>query len=175
MVTVEQQDKRVLIKSNNYNIYNPNFFNTFGLKSEFTPAKDGVLIEENSGTVPLQNFPTYLANLAKQPNKISTFSNSGLGYIELMNIVNDLVSCVNFFRSKGFKLLEKKREFIYVIHGRFVFITDELKAVKQEGDEQNILNLICEICGKKYTRDEPLFMEIKGTMLHKILSELQNV
>jgi hypothetical protein len=174
MVTVEQQDKRVLIKTNNFNVYNPNFFNTFGLKSDFTPEKDGVLIEATSETVPLQTFSTYLANLAKQPKKISTFSNSGLGYIELMNIVNDLVSCVNFFRSKGLRLLEKKRDFIYVIHGRFVFITDELKVASQEGDEQNILDLICEICDKKYTRDEPLFMEIKGTMLHKILSELQN-
>ena len=150
------------------NLYNASFFNVFGIEH----ANEQIKTKE--GEIPLQKFTDYLATASKRQNTVATFYASGLDYISLNNIVNDLTSCLNYFKSKGYRLIEKKREDIYVINGRFLFLSEALLDARfHQEEEQHILNLISEICGKKYTRDEPLFLEIKGTMLHKSLSDLQ--
>lgn len=147
-------------------IYNSSFFYLFGMEM----MEDGKSVKT---TGEVHRLDQYLEATAKKNKAITMFSNTGVDYILLNNIVNDLLTCLNYFKSKGFRLIEKKKEMIYVIDGRFLFLTETLvDGTFHQESEENILKLICELCGKVYTAGEPVFAEIKGTMLHKILSQL---
>ena len=159
-------------------VYDSKFFYSFGIEMFQDPS--GIITTDSnfyhfkikkSSDISFQNFESYLANSMKRPPSVSTFSNSGLDYNSLFNIVNDLTTSLRLFKAKGFRLFEKNKKNVYVINGRFLFISDNLQDTRfhQDDEEENILKLFCEICGKVYVRDEPLFMEIKGTALHKLL------
>ena len=70
------------------------------------------------------------------------------------------------------QLVEKKKEMIYIINGRFLFLTEDLAMFDEEKitEEENILKLLSDICGIDYSRGEDHFKSlIYGTLLYSKL------
>ena len=59
----------------------------------------------------VQPFNSYLENIKNQSNlnPLTTFSGSGIDYIVLENITNDLCSCLDYIKAYGMMLLQKKK------------------------------------------------------------------
>jgi hypothetical protein len=57
------------------------------------------------------------------------------------------------------KLVEKKKEQIYVINGRFIIITEDIVVFDEKNipNEESALKLLSEICGINYVRGEDHF------------------
>jgi hypothetical protein len=132
------------------------------------------VIEKTGKESSVQTFVSYLENLKKRSelNPLTTFFNSGVDYIVLENVTNDLCSCLDYIKIRGMQLMEKKKEMIYVINGRFIILSEEVKAFdeKMVTEEVNILKLLSEICDITYSRGEDHFKSfIYGTLLYNKL------
>lgn len=139
----------------------------FNAPIEFVIAKS----EKESN---FQNLTSYLENLKTRSdlNPLTTFSGTGVDYIILENITNDLCSCLDYIKTYGMQLVEKKKEMIYIINGRFLFLTEDLAMFDEEKitEEENILKLLSDICGISYSRGEDHFKSlIYGTLLYSKL------
>jgi hypothetical protein len=132
------------------------------------------IIEKKLKESSLMSFTSYLDELKKNPlqNPLTVFFESGVDYIVLENITNDLYSCLEFIKSHGTQLIEKKKNQIYVINGRFVILTEEIVLFDEKNvpNEESILKLLSEICGINYVRGEDHFKSfIYGTFLYNKL------
>ena len=177
--------KDVLDKSENAIDQTANFIEKKGdvLKSLFqsSSSQNNEYIEfvlKKNGTNPSsQRFDRFLQEKMGISTRADTFLNSGIDCVTLENITNDLCGCLDIFRNSGYRISKKMREMIYVINGRFLFLTEDIEDPRfhENEEEENILKLLTEICGKDYVRGEERFMEIRGTMLYKRLTELKNL
>lgn len=127
----------------------------------------------------IQTFTSYLENLKKRPdlNSLATFPGSGIDYIILENITTDLCSCLDYIKINGMQLLEKKKEMVYVINGRFIILSEDLRIFddKMVAEEESVLKLLSEICGITYSRGEDHFKGfIYGTHLYNALKRRIN-
>lgn len=139
-------------------------------KIEFVISKS----EKESG---VQTFTSYLENLKKRSNlnPLTTFSISGVDYIILENITNDLCSCLDFIKIRGMQLIEKKKDAIYFINGRFVILSEDLIMFedKMVSEEESVLKILSEICDITYSRGEDHFKSsIYRTLLYNKLKRL---
>ena len=203
MVEVTEDDKRIYIKilnnglTNLETVYNNNYFLSLGLdvvvdeysKLDKNTEKNDVLnkfteesylkfiIEKTLKESSLMSFTSYLDELKKNPlqNPLTVFFESGIDYIVLENITNDLYSCLEFIKNKGTQLIDKKKEDIYVINGRFVILTENIVLFDEKNvpNEESVLKLLSEICGINYVRGEDHFKPfIYGTFLYNKLKIL---
>jgi len=201
MVEIKEDDKRIYITmlnretTNLENIYNKNYLFSLGLdmidedeEKSNNKSEDGILDNFTEGSTikfvikktakerSFLTFTSYLDDIKKSPNlNPLTVFESGIDYISLENITNDLCSCLEFIKLHGMQLIEKKKEQIYVINGRFIILTEDLVLFdeKNAANEENILKILTEICGIEYARDEDHFKPfIYGTFLYNTLKKL---
>lgn len=136
-------------------------------------------IEKSDKESSIQTFTSYLENIKKQSflNPLTTFPGSGIDYIILENITTDLCSCLEYIKINGMQLIEKKKEMVYVINGRFIVLSEDLRIFddKMLAEEESVLSLLSEICGITYSRGEDHFKGfIYGTLLYNTLKRLIN-
>lgn len=200
MVEVTEDDKRIYIKmlnsgtTNLETVYNNDYFFSLGIElvdekskndnkksdvlENFTEgAKMNFIIEKTLKESSLMSFTSYLDELKKNPlqNSLTVFFESGVDYIVLESITNDLYSCLEFIKTHGAQLVEKKKEYVYVINGRFVILTEEIVLFDEKNipNEESILKLLSEICGINYVRGEDHFKPfIYGTFLYNKLKNI---
>jgi hypothetical protein len=202
MVEVREDDNRIYVKmlnrgdANLEKVYNKNYFFSLGLhvvdeesKDDKDPNKNydvldaftegsniSFTIEKNKKDNKTMPFMSYLDEITKTPNAnpLTNFT-SGIDYNILESITNDLCSCVEYIKLNGMQLVEKKKEQIYVINGRFIILTEEVILFddKNVPNEESILKILSEICGINYARGEDHFKPfIYGTFLYNKLKSL---
>lgn len=202
MIEVTEDDKNIYVKilnredANLEKVYNKNYFFTLGLivvdeelkndknKTEKTDvlenftegAKIIFIIEKTLKTSSLISFISYLDEIKKNPNSnpLTTFT-SGIDYNILENITNDICSCLDYIKLNGMQLLEKKKEEIYVINGRFIILTEGIALFdeKNVSNDESVLKIFSEICEINYSRGEDHFKPfIYGTFLYNKLKSL---
>lgn len=198
MVEVTEDDKHIYIKIlkrvdiDLERIYNKNYFFSLGIEivddKDKMEKKDGTNTGSTTETIEFvilksgkessfKMFGSYLEYIKKQPNlnPLTTFFGSGIDYIVLENITNDLCGCSDFMKIYGMQLIEKKMEMIFVINDRFVILTENITTFdeKKVGEEESILKLLSAICGITYSRGEDHFKPfIYGTHLYDKLKKL---
>jgi hypothetical protein len=139
-------------------------------KLEFVIEKSG----PESGFKTLNSYLEALKT-SKDLNPLTTFTSSGLDYLILENLTNDLCSCIDYIKNYGMQLLKKKKDDVYLINGRFLFLTEEIEVFneKMETEEESLLKLISELCSINYVRGEDQFKNyIYGTFLYRKLKTL---
>lgn len=202
MVEVREDDNRIYIKmlnrgdTNLEKVYNKNYFFSLGLhvvdeesKDDKNTNKNSDVLEtftegsyihfiiekttKNATTIP---FVSYLDEIKKTPNlNPLTVFESGIDYNILESITNDVCSCLEYIKLKGMQLIEKKKEQIYVINGRFIILTEDVVLFDEKNipNEESILKILSEICGINYSRGEDHFkLFIYGTFLYNKLKSL---
>jgi hypothetical protein len=200
MVEITEDDTRIYIKmlnrgnTNLETVYNNNYFFSLGIEvvdektkndnenadvlENFTEgAKIIFIIEKTLKESSLISFASYLDELKKNPlqNPLTVFFESGIDYVVLENITNDVCSCLDYIKLNGMQLIEKKKEQIYVINGRFIVLTEDVTLFDEKNipNEESILKLLSEICGINYVRGEDHFKSfIYGTFLYNKLKKL---
>jgi hypothetical protein len=196
MVEVREDDTQIYIKilnrgdANLEKVYNKNYFFSLGLHVVDEESKDDILdtftegsnisfiIEKNTKDARTMPFISYLDEIKKTPNAnpLTIFA-SGIDYNILESITNDVCSCMEYIKLNGMQLLEKKKEQIYIINGRFIILTEEVILFddKNVSNEESILKILSEICGINYSRGEDHFKPfIYGTFLYNKLKSLIN-
>ena len=145
---------------------------------DFNGSIDFVIAKSDKDSK-IQTFISYLENLKKRPelNPLTTFPGSGIDYIILENVTTDLCSCLDYIKNNGMQLIEKKKEMVYVINGRFIIFSEDLRIFddKMLAEEESVLKLLSEICGITYSRGEDHFKGlIHGTHLYNVLKRRIN-
>jgi len=135
-------------------------------------------IIEKSGSEPgIKTLDSYLETVktTTNMNPLSTFPGSNVDYILLENLTNDLHSCCKYIKAEGMQLMKKMKEDVYIVNGRFLFLTEEIVAFDEKNitDEENLLKLLSEVAGINYVKGEDHFKGfIYGTFLYNKLKHL---
>ena len=194
MVEVREDDTQIYIKilnrgdANLEKVYNKNYFFSLGLHVVDEESKDDILdtftegsnisfiIEKNTKDARTMPFISYLDEIKKTPNlNPLTVFESGIDYNILESITNDVCSCLEYIKLNGMQLIEKKKEQIYVVNGRFIILTEDIVLFDEKNvpNEESILKILSEICGINYARGEDHFKPfIYGTFLYNKLKSL---
>jgi len=135
------------------------------------------IIEKSSHESGFKTLSNYLETIKASPilNPLTVFFQTGIDYIILDNLTNDICSCLDYIKRYGFQLIEKKKEDVYLINGRFLIITEDLILFdeKKITEEESVLRLLSEISGINYVRGEDHFKTlINGTHLYAKLKSL---
>jgi len=134
-------------------------------------------IEKTGSESHVKTLISYLEMLktSSELNPLTTFVGTAIDYLILENLTNDLSSCVEYVKAYGMQLLKKNKDMVYVINGRFLFLTEEIIIFdeKLETEEESLLKLLSEVCSIDYVRGEDHFKNIiYGTHLYFKLKSL---
>jgi hypothetical protein len=156
------------------NPINPNEQPDVEPEPKLKPISIEIVLEREGKYDTFNNYIDAL-NKNKTLNPLSTFKGTGMDCITLEHITDDLSICLDYFKSNGAQMLIKKKEDIFFINGRFVFLCGSLSKYDKKNlpNEESVIKILDEICGFEYVKGEDYFQGlISGTFLYNKIENL---
>lgn len=177
---------RYLVKPIQDKIYGPsnetiNLTAEEELTSPNIPNKNIVITFPRRPTI--QTLAQISAELKEEPASFFNFSNTGISYLTLENILKDLLIHFEMFNKEDVIITQIRPEFIYVVQDRYLLLDGESIAELDKDDTMQksqistankaVLNLVFDLLDKK-DRDVVVGLaEIRGTKIYKLLRRLE--
>lgn len=131
----------------------------------------------------IQTLAQFTTELKEDPASIMNFSNTGISYLTLENILKDLLVHFDMFYKEDVIITQIRPEFIYIVQDRYLLLDGE-SLVKMDNDDvmkrgqiatanKAILDFVFDLLEKKDRDVVVSLAEIRGTKVYKLLRRLE--
>lgn len=183
---IQYYTHRYLVKPFQDKIYGPSN-ETMEMSAEDKLTSPDVLNKDIVVSFPrqpsIQTFAQFSTELKEEPESIINFSNTGISYLTLENILKDLLVHFDMFYKEDVIITQIRPEFMYIVQDRYLLLDGE-SLVKIDNDDvlkrgqittanKAILDFVFDLLEKK-DRDVVVGLaEIRGTKIYKLLRRLE--